>query len=116
MSAAGVAEAGVLASAADLIEVEGAWTQRVFARNAEGEETGLSECRGPAVCWCALGAISKIAGNDDLLVERAEYALMRLLRCEVDGIANWNDAPERTQAEVVAKLREAAAIAREQGK
>jgi hypothetical protein len=31
------------------------------------------------------------------------------------GIAPWNDAPERTQAEVVAKLREAAALAQEQG-
>jgi hypothetical protein len=26
--------------------------------------------------------------------------------------SDWNDVPERTQAEVVAKLREAAAIAR----
>jgi hypothetical protein len=30
-------------------------------------------------------------------------------------ITDWNDAPERTQAEVVAKLREAAERAREQG-
>lgn len=33
-----------------------------------------------------------------------------------DGIFAWNDAPERTQSEVVSKLREAAAKARAEGK
>ena len=31
-----------------------------------------------------------------------------------DDVPEWNDAPERTQAEVVAKLREAAKLAEQQ--
>ena len=107
MSALSVAE--VLERAADLIEPEGAWTQGEFALNADGEITGLSEFRGAAVCWCALGAINKASAGDDSLEDVAELILRNLVVRLVD---EWNDAPERTQAEVVAKLREAAALAR----
>jgi hypothetical protein len=93
-----------LEKAADLIEPEGAWTQGCYARLADGETTG--SFNPDAVCWCALGAIQKTGGGRDAF--SALYDMM-----PADGLVSpWNDAPERTQAEVVAKLREAAANAR----
>lgn len=103
----GVAE--VLDRAADLIEPVGAWTQHVFARNAAGKPTGLSAFSGPPVCYCALGATSYAAGDNSA----ADSAADALLRDIVGGdIDEWNDAPGRTQAEVVAALRSAAEAAR----
>lgn len=101
----------ILERAADLIEPEGRWIQGVFARNAKGEFTGLSEFRGPAVCWCISGATCKESPEDD--GAEADVYLQRFLGAHP---SEWNDAPERTQSEVVAKLREAAAKARSEGK
>lgn len=103
--------ADVLDAAADLLEPKGAWTQGAFARNADGDFTGLSEFRGPAVCWCIMGATEKVT-DDPRLAGEADRYVARL----VPGfsIEDFNDAPERTQAEVVAKLREAAALARQE--
>lgn len=103
----------ILFAAADLIEPEGKWTQGCSARNAEGNSA--SATRPDAVCWCAVGAIwcaaeshtSKLA---DAATDELEQVLGGLI-----AVGKWNDAPERTQAEVVAKLREAAEKAREQG-
>lgn len=92
----------VLNKAADLLEKPGAWTQMAFARNAEGEETGLSQYRGQAVCWCILGATWAVAGDDS---RDADDELRRFIG---DDINCWNDAPGRTQAEVVEALRQAA--------
>lgn len=103
--------AQTLREAADLIEPEGAWTQEVFARNLAGQCTGLSEFRGRAVCWCMMGATEKV--SDDNL--RTSLGVDDLLEELIGDVAAWNDAPERTQAEVVAKLREAAALAEERG-
>lgn len=101
--------ADVLSAAADLIEPEGAWTQGQAARDRHGN--GVDYRSPDAVCFCALGACvrSVSPGYDD-------FAVRCFLRSMTpDGtIANWNDAPGRTQAEVVAKLREASALAREQ--
>ena len=104
----------VLDRAADLIKPEGAWTQGCFARNASGVPTGLTGFRGPAVCWCLLGATDKATGDDAALSQEADDFLRRYL--VVPDLGDWNDNSRRTQAEVVAKLREAAALAREQGK
>jgi len=90
----------VLDRAADLIEPEGAWHQGNYV--------------GPTGdCWCALGAIMRV-GNFASDINAPSIVLRRLIGEEF--VADWNDDPERTQAEVVAKLREAAALAREQGK
>ena len=103
--------AEVLERAADLIEPEGAWTTDASARNQSGESVSV---RNPdAVCFCALGAILRFGGGamnaDDyfgnFLQDRQNWL----------AIGHWNDAPGRTQAEVVPKLREAAAIARARG-
>ena len=102
--------ADVLDKAADLIEPEGAWTQGAEARDANGEE--LSYPYDDAVCFCAGGAVWK-AGHEWSVAISAWRLFQSTVPYE-DG-PEWNDEPERTQAEVVAKLREAAAKAREQG-
>lgn len=94
--------ADVLRAAADLIEPVGAWTTGQYARNSEGRHVSPRSPR--ATCWCAYGAIAKIEGRVAPSFERAEP-----LVAELGSVIHWNDAPGRTQAEVVAKLREVAA-------
>lgn len=90
--------ADILDKAADLIEPEGAWMQGDYG----GHHLG---------CYCALGAIRAVGGyaHD---INPAAYILQQVVPAKFAH--EWNDAPERTQAEVVAKLREAAKLAREQ--
>lgn len=88
--------AAVLHAAADLLEKPGAWTQGDYCRNG-----GM----------CVAGALNVASGfrSDNGTATdagRAFAAALGLSRPE--GIAPWNDAPGRTQEEVVAALREAA--------
>lgn len=108
--------ADVLERAADRVEPEGNWTQGAFSRTASGCHNGdLVAPRKPA-CWCVLGAIAKEAGHnpvDPWVINPLARDAMNAFEITVGTAASdWNDVPERTQAEVVAKLREAAAIAR----
>jgi len=100
--------AEVLERAADLIEPEGAWTQGAYARDVLGNNLNPDEQWGPsptAVCRCMYGAVAEVARPNgyQYLPPSGSWGLPG---------TEWNDAPERTQAEVVAKLREAAALAR----
>jgi hypothetical protein len=90
--------ADILERAADLIEPKGAWMQGGLRRFHDDRP----------ICWCAVGAIYHVAKTPDeaLTVRGALGALLD------QSVPEWNDAPGRTQAEVVAKLREAAALAR----
>lgn len=95
----------ILSKAADLIEPEGAWTQGSAARDANGHE--IDPQSREAACWCVYGALDRVAGDRfQRGIGFIEEATGQVL------ISVWNDAPERTQAEVVAKLREAAELAR----
>lgn len=109
-----ISVADVLERAADLIEPEGAWTQGWFARDKEGEEVNITSPR--AVCFCALGAIGRIAGDFGSFTWRvrefAEAAAGLAATATQVGLVAFNDAPTRTQGEVVSALREAAAKAR----
>lgn len=93
--------ADVLDRAADLIEPEGAWNNG----------------SGPLGCHCAWTAIveaaGKHAGDADEQVPGVLFFAKTIGGIRSGSIWNWNDAPGRTQAEVVAKLREAASLARE---
>jgi len=101
--------ADVLERAADLIEPEGKWTQGESARTADGQVVFAPH--KDAVCWCLYGAIAQVGGaNCDF--NSTTYLASRFIEKGEETLAAWNDAPERTQAEVVAKLREAAALAR----
>lgn len=114
----GSTTAEVLRRAADLIEPQGAWTQGAFGRLADMQPVGqdvrkvLDDLVDDAVvCRCALGAIVTAYGRDyddfDLPNDQpASVALSAVIDCR--SVALWNDHERRTQAEVVAKLREAA--------
>ncbi len=92
----------VLEAAADLLEKPGAWTQGAHARNAAGAPM-LVGSRPDAVCWCALGALDRMAPTNDLW-----DATVQAMKEVVGHVADFNDATGRTQAEVVAALRQAA--------
>ena len=110
--------AETLRKAADLIEPKGAWTQGYYARDASGrywEEDPDSDAQGsyvdfPAKCFCLYGAIAKAVGADDPFLMKTDGRIEDALRLATGTtlVADWNDAPERTQAEVVAALRAAA--------
>jgi hypothetical protein len=103
------AVADILERAADLIEPEGKWTQEAEARDEDGLE--LEDYSSPgAVCWCAGGAIWKAASELGFV---RIHQVQRYFEERLGAYApEWNDALGRTQAEVVAKLREVAALAR----
>lgn len=115
--------ADVLERAAHKLKQPGAWTQGAFSRNAYGiadrdvDETAAND----PVCWCALGALAEASNVDPMETYAFSMSAPKVfgylfLREFVGGdVAKWNDDPNRTQAEVVATLREAAALAREQG-
>lgn len=115
MSAPVQSIADVLERAADLIEPEGAWIQGALWRDSEGRDLDEDGDKSDATCWCTVGATLAVAGLTQSL--KADRFFSRFLGFDFSGeVEVWNDAPERTQQEVVAKLREAAALAREQGK
>lgn len=109
MSALTVAE--VLDGAADLLTPEGAWTQGRMARRQTGH-TAWSLFDDSAVCFCAIGAMIRVSGSYEPDLKEEAFA-EALGFASASRLASWNDDPGRTQAEVVAKLREAAALARE---
>lgn len=108
----------VLERAADLIEPEGAWIQGGFGLNEEGVVTqSLHELADDSTCFCAMGAVSHVAGGP----HKFDWAMIEPLVVvagleAATSVTTWNDAPERTQSEVVAALRGAAKAARESGK
>lgn len=99
--------ADVLRRAADLIEPEGRWCQGAGARDGAGKVVG--SFTPIATCWCTITAISKVAGREDNVASDARTVVRKMLNTKYLG--DWNDAPERTQAEVVAALRSAALLA-----
>ena len=100
----------ILTQAADLIEPEGRWTQGAAARNAAGVPVYIST---DAACYCAMGAMALVAGAiDEDITDKVGWfeavcAVQDIAHCVL--LTDWNDASGRTQAEVVATLRAAAA-------
>jgi hypothetical protein len=106
----------ILSAAADLIEPEGRWTKGAFARDQAGHIVQVESQN--ASCFCVAGAIYKVAGRrQSTRVGRLIDQLSAPLQAggRYRGLADFNDHPERTQAEVVSALRQAAEKAREQG-
>lgn len=102
----------ILSAAADLIEPQGRWTQGVYGRRA-GKQVAI-EHLAMADCFCTAGATLRITeGRSDRRVEEALLKIGR--RGGYSNIADWNDDPDRTQAEVVSALRQASEKAREAG-
>ena len=100
--------ADVLERAADYIDEHG-WCQERYTTDG--------------VKCCAAGAINMVTTGDPGITRVNEYHIARYVALETLGdvieendgwgsVSEWNDHPGRTQAEVVAKLREVAAAER----
>lgn len=100
----------ILRAARAKIERPECWTKGAFARDAVGGECMSSE--PDAVCWCSDGAIGAVIATTDVHDFCAFEALSRAIGNL--HVAEWNDAPERTHAEVLAAFD--AAIAAEASK
>lgn len=100
----------VLLKAAEL--VERGWCQGHGATDKSGNT--VDRDADDAACFCALGAISRATQGTKQSVRNDLFWDARArLGDVVDqagfmGVAPWNDAPGRTQAEVVQALRQAA--------
>ena len=103
--------AAKLDEARALIEPEGAWTQGKYARGKSGREAKATS--KSAVCFCAMGAVGRVF--DDSHPNLCTPGMPHLAKAAgTDCIYQWNDAPERTQAEVIEALRKAAELARQE--
>lgn len=103
----------VLLRAAELIATKG-WTQRADARTADGET--CKPLDPAAVAFCLGGAITAAQPEPVSKDWPAEAAARSAVLPFFGGSSRirWNDAPERTQAEVVAVLRRAAEMCEEE--
>ena len=103
--------AEVLRAAADLVEKPGAWTQRVFARDATRRPVTARD--RSAVCWCASGAVRHVTADWDKAGAAHEFLFQALPKWwrNRQNLTGWNDSRHRTQAEVVSALRRAADLA-----
>lgn len=83
------------------------WTQGTYAIDANGRKTIASA--DDAACWCLLGAIQGPSG----FPKREVVFHLTNLASTVAGlpttIAEWNDQPGRTRAEVLALIDQALA-------
>lgn len=119
--------AEALRAAADLLAgpwgVYGhSWTQGARARAwRNGALVPTTSNDVAARCWCAMGAIERVLGTEDSVVGADALEGLRAVLPAPTGddgfirvgnpvisIGCWNDGPERTVAEVYAKLCEAA--------
>ena len=100
------------------------WCQRVMGTDENGKPSGAAGAT--TICWCASGAVlcamNRIVGTAAraVLWNGVDWESMRALERAIkarwpayddhigDLIPTWNDAPERTQGEVVATLNVAA--------
>jgi hypothetical protein len=85
--------------------IERGWTQKVGARDSGGTPVWGGE--KAAVSWCAVGAICTVGAK------MAPFRQANNLN-GWGGISVWNDAPERTQAEVLAAFDKAIELAEAQ--
>lgn len=73
------------------------WTRGHYARLGDGRPTAISD--PDAVAFCPLGALRASAGTPN---STDLACLKRLERIIGNTVSAWNDAKERTQAEVLA--------------
>lgn len=97
----------LLADAKALISAPERWTQGEFARDSHGHRAYWGG--ELAKCYCSIGAINAVTHENAVLTMNKPYMI---LGSQVGGsIVVWNDAPERTHAEVMAAFDKAIEIA-----
>lgn len=98
----------VLLRAAELLETTG------LAQGSLARTNSWAPCledNPAAACFCTLGALAKVSGKlTDDVFSRAEACDLLTKVISDNSIASWNDRLGRTKEEVIAKLREAAAL------
>lgn len=108
--------AEILREARALIDAPEKWTQGEWARDSHGDASSPddSDCE----CFCIEGAIWRVArGRNNLPAMKTArlFWVANGLSCRTD-IPKFNDAAERTHAEVMAAFDRAIALAeKEQG-
>lgn len=96
----------VLRATADLLAPAGRWVQKADAYDKHGNTVPPTSPR--AVCFCTFGAMCAVTG-DEMAKGPGAVAWDFLVGKVFHGnVSWWNDRPERTQAEVVQTLRDAA--------
>ena len=68
------------------------WTQGWYAKDAKGQSTGPST--PDAVCWCSLGALKKVAHEENTYSTRfaaTEYLAVASDEWGYSGIPDFND-------------------------
>lgn len=85
----------VLIAAKALIDTPEKWTQGWYAKDANGKH--ISDQSPDATCFCSIGAMWAVAHE----IQFVDDALVFLGRATRPAIPTWNDAPERTHAEVM---------------
>lgn len=81
---------------AELLTDESKWTKGTFARTANGNLT--LDSSDDACRWCLIGAVRRVYGFRTNDYYRAMTALNNVM--QEPWVADWNDSPERTFAEV----------------
>jgi len=98
----------VLVGARALVAKKGGWIQRTFQR------IGLRKPGQAKMCYCASGAIRKVATGSASDISPVARRALDLLRTAAGTkkITAWNDAATRTQAEVVSAFDAAIELAK----
>ena len=78
-------------------KIEQGWTQNTTARDIGGRP--VFSTSQTAVCWCSIGAIYAV--DSAQAGDRAAKILSDTLEIERSNLTEWNDAPDRTQDEVL---------------
>lgn len=99
----------VLIAARELVSTPDRWTQDVSARDHNGAECDPDS--PAAACFCSLTALYKAGGRN----ERTEVARGIFMRAVRQAVSQYNDAPRRTHAQILAAFDRAIARARERG-
>lgn len=93
--------------------IEKGWTQEAWARAADGANVPFSS--RSAVCFCAAGALNRalqVGGHEWGLAEQSWQVLEDAIGVSSSSdVVKFNDAPERTQAEVLAAFDKAIELA-----
>lgn len=77
------------------------WTQGVLARDETGKEVRPSSPK--AVCWCMSGALNAVKpySKGEPATRNAVSNILNSITRPANGYVSWNDAPQRTQEEVL---------------
>jgi hypothetical protein len=97
-----------MTKAYELLATPDKWTKGTYARDGNGGK--VPDYSEEAKCWCVSGAIWKCYRKPyekvRVQLDVGEMHRRLLKRIGEVEIPLWNDAPERTHAEVIAVLKE----------